>query len=159
MNTKLFIATLLIAFVLQSSPAMAYQSGKKMAQRLNDDYRLFNVNFSWGFAERDLLIPVLAIRGLKNGDESSSLGFDIENASGLRVRSGTTTAMVIADLPIENGYYRLKAGNQANFKLLASTQALQLHVSSLPFKFNVKGTETKTFLREHELKDYVTTTI
>jgi hypothetical protein len=107
----------------------------------------------------------MATRGLAIDTNEVAVGFELENEGGLRVKTGTSTAMVIANLPIENGYYRLEAGKTAKFTLLAlhesasTTQKLQLHTSALPFKFDTKGKETKTFLREHELKDYVTTAI
>lgn len=156
---------MLAALLINVSPVAAYESGAKSATKLSPVHQLYSINFTWGFEDRDLLIPVMATRGLTGDTTAVSLGFELENEGGLRVKTGTTTAMVIANLPIENGYYRLKAGKSAKFTLLAlhesasSTQKLKLHTTALPFKFDTKGKETKTFLRTHELKDYVTTAI
>lgn len=165
MNTKLFSVILLLAFFSFGQSAEAYLSGTKSAEVLNDSYRLYSVGFNWGFAERDLFIPVLAQRGLQVDTTAVALGYEIENESGLRVKHGTTTALVIADLPIENGYYRLKAGDVGKFRLLAlhevasSTQPLRLQVSALPFKFDTKGKITTSYLQPSELKTYVTNAI
>ncbi len=166
MNTKIYLVILLAFFSLFSTTgAEAYVSGAKSAEKLNDTYRLYSVDFSWSFAENDLLIPVLATRGLPSTTDKASLGFNLLSENGLRVKTGTSTAFVVANLPIEKGYYRLKAGEVGKFKLLtlhesaSSTQPLKLQVSALPFKFNKNNKETKTYLHTSELKGYVTTAI
>ena len=166
MKTKLhFGLFILAALLISTAPAQAYKSGAKSAAKLTPNHQLYSIDFTWGFKDSDLLIPVLATRGLENATTAKALGYELESVGGLRVKSGTTTAMVIAKLPIENGYYRLEAGQTAKFTLLAlhqaasSTQMLKLHTTALPFKFDNKGKETQTFLREHELKDYVTKAI
>jgi hypothetical protein len=163
MNTKLFLLFIISLFsVSLTANAAAYTSSTKSAEVLGDNFRLYSIGFDWSFKDRDLLIPVLAQRGLEADTNQSSLGYEIKNENGLRVKTGTTTALVIANLPIENGYYRLKAGEVGQFRLLAlheaasSTQPLKLQVSALPFKFNTKGKETKTYLNRTELKGYVT---
>lgn len=166
MKTKLFLLAFISTIILGgTSDALAYTSSTNFAMKLNDDFSLYGVSFNWSFADRDLLIPVLAKRDLSSDTTETALGYRIENASGLRVTHGTTTAMVIADLPIEDGYYRLKAGEKAKFTLLtlheaaSTTQPLRLKVSALPFKLEKDSKETKTQLNSSELRNYVTSAI
>jgi hypothetical protein len=166
MNTKLFLLAFICGItILGTASAEAYVSSSKSAEKLNDTYRLYSVGFNWSFSDKDLLVPVLAKRDLPTDTSETALGYRIESAGGLRVSHGTTTALVIADLPIENGYYKLKAGEVGKFRLLAlhqtasTTQPLRLKVSALPFKFETTDKETKTYLQQNELRGYVTTAI
>lgn len=162
MYLGLFLFTVVLG---GATHAFAYESGLKTAQKLSPIHQLYSISFTWGFEDRDLLIPVLAKRGLAYDEASTTVGYELESEGGLRVKTGTTTAFVIANLPIENGFYRLAAGETATFRLLAlheaasSTQKLKLKASALPFNLETKGKVSKTYLHPHELTKYVTDAI
>ena len=167
MKTKLLTLLFIFTFTIAGLPnfTQAYTSGTKEAEKITPFHNLYSVEFRWDFGDKDLLIPVSAYRSIPNNSPKNALGFELLSEHNLRVKTGTTTAFVIADLPIENGYYHLKAGDTATFKLLAlhetasSTQKLKLQVTALPFMFINKTNTIHTYLHPQELKGYQTEAI
>lgn len=140
----------------------AYLSTAQSAVRLTPEYSLFTVTYRFGFLNRDTYLPVLAVRGLENGDSKPVVGYEIVTNEGLRVQHGTTTAIVLGNTQIKGNQYFLPAKKNGDFTLLvlykhdANRSNIAAQVTSLPFVFETNGAKTGTFLHESELKDYKT---
>lgn len=144
----------------------AYLSTAQNAARVTPEYSIFTITYDFQFLNRDTYLPVIAKRGIENGNTDMVLGYDIVTESGLRVQHGTTTAIVLGNVPFKNGEYYLPAKYPGKFTLLVVYEHeknrgnIAAQVTSLPFIFKSKGNVLETtFLHEHELEGYKTPTL
>ncbi len=143
----------------------AYLSTTQSAVRLTPEYSLFTITYRFGFLNRDTYLPVIAVRGLENGDTRPVVGYEIVTNDGLRVQHGTTTAIVLGNTQIKGNQYFLPAKKNGEFTLLVIYQHepnrsnIAAQVTSLPFIFETNNGKVGTFLHPHELKGYKTPTL
>lgn len=149
-----------------SASAAAYEASAGNGYRITEESALYQVTFEWGFTGRDVLIPVFATRGLGATEATSTLGYEFITENGLRTKDGLGAALVLADAPIENGYYRLKSGEIKTFTVLgifthepSITSKYAFAVSGLPFIIEKGGSQSHTALNARELTGFVTNPI
>ena len=156
---------MLFSSSIEMASAAAYDVSTTSAYSINGESTLYKVTFEWGFSGRDVLIPVLATRGLGATEATSTLGFELLTETGLRTKDGLSTAIVLTDAPIENGYYRLKSGETKTFTVLGvyqherSTGKYAFAVSALPFVIERGEDKSTTALNQRELSGFVTKAI
>lgn len=161
------IYPLLIALVLFSgshsfAEATTYKVSDTAAYRLNGESVLYTMTFDWSFSGRDVLVPMFTTRGLAANEATSTLGFELLNASGLRTNNGVAAAIVLADAPVANGYYRFTPGHKASFTILGvyqherNTGEYAFKISGFPFIIEKGSANITTALNEYELEDFIT---
>ncbi|MCA9354227.1 MAG: hypothetical protein KC877_01775 [Candidatus Kaiserbacteria bacterium] len=171
MNTcKLKLAGWLFVFSIFLIPqaSEAYFTTDQTATRLTANNILFTVTYSFGFAERDVLMPIFATRA-ESSDSDTLMGYEIQDDKATTAL-GTSAGLVLTKHPavaIEDGkYYRVPAGEAASFTLvtlmsvtdeeLDSNPDLSLLVTHLPFTMIDEGVEIPAKLNPSELQYYHT---
>lgn len=163
----LVISLFFVALVLPQNSS-AYETTKQSATLLNDNTILYTITYRFGFLNREVYMPIGAVRGLENGTSSPYVGYDILT-NGQATTSGKVGALVLGAADIKNNQYFLPEGKVADFTLVAilnlpkdgslDKKNTVLKMDHLPF-IMVKDKEAgRTFLNEREMKPYITPTV
>jgi len=179
MNTlklKLFVGVFAVALLLPST-SMAYFTTAQSATKLTNDTILYTVTYKFGFENRELYMPIMAIRenSMFTPNKASTIPhtkFVIQNKDGSISTAGVASSIVITNdknIQIRDSQYYLPAGKVANFQLIAlltipkenqtDDMDLSLLVTSLPFKMIQDGTPIPAQLNPSELQYYHTPAI
>ena len=142
----------------------AYQTTSQTAVPYGNDKVLFTVSYKFGFLNRDLYMPISAVRGLDTTDTSGNLGYGIVAGGVIDAKIGRTTGLVLSSAEIKDGQYYLPRGKNGSFTLVVvmdskpalNTKDLSLLMTSLPFTMVEKGKSYQAFLNPSELQYYVT---
>jgi len=162
-NTLVLGGLLCLLFALPAG-VQAYFTTSQTAVPYGNDKILFTVSYKFGFLNRDLYMPVMAIRGLDTADKSGNLGYGVVTDGVIDVKIGRTTALVLSSAEIKDGRYYLPRGKNGTFTLVAvmdnkpaqNTKDISLLVTSLPFTMVEKGKNYEARLNPSELQYYVT---
>jgi hypothetical protein len=165
MKKILFLSVLSLSFLIFGNNVEAYGSTKQTAVRLNDEYSLFTITYTSNFLNRNAYLPIAAERGLSNENLNPVVGFELITDSGLRIKDGTTNAIVLSEANIKEDKYFTKQNEPGTYILVVlyknperkSDTALQ--ITSLPFVFEKNNKRTTTKLNPHELVNYRTEAI
>lgn len=165
---KLLAGTLGVV-LLFPAVSQAYLSTAQSATRLTPDTILFTITYKFGFLNRELYMPIGAVRGLSASDVSPYLGYTIFTSAHATTSVGSTTALVLTndeDVEIKNGQYYLPKSKGALFTFVtvltvppeqrATDLDLSLQVTRLPFTLIKDGKELNARLNPSELKSYLT---
>jgi len=168
---KLYIGTLAVLLLLPNL-SLAYFTTAQSATRLSDDTILYTVTYQFGFAGRELYMPIMAKRGLEASSTSPYIGYTIMNNDGTVSTIGATNSIVLSrdeDVQIKNNQYYLPLRKSAEFTLItlltvpAELQKddldLSLLVTNLPFTMVKDGTPIPAHLNPSELQYYRTPAI
>jgi len=142
----------------------AYLTTSQTAVPYGNDKILFTVSYKFGFLNRDVYMPISAVRGLDTNDKSGNLGYGVVVDGVIDVKIGSTTALVLSSAEIKDGRYYLPRGKNGTFTLVAimdnkpaqNAKNLSLLVTSLPFTMVEKGKNYEAQLNPSELQYYVT---
>lgn len=155
----LFIISL---FLPQSSSA--YETTKQSALRINDNTILYTITYRFGFLNREVYMPIGAVRGLENDSPSPYLGYDILD-NGKATSTGKTSALVLSNASIKNNQYFLPEGKAADFTLVTIVtlpkemseegKNMALKINHLPFIMVKDKSAGRTYLNERELEPYI----
>lgn len=168
-NIKNYLAGSLffIALYLPQNSS-AYETTEQTATLLNDHTVLYTITYHFGFLNREVYLPIGAVRGLKNGSIVPYVGYDIL-VDGKATTSGKVGALVLSKAEIKNNQYFLATGKAADLTLVAilelpkgdslDPKKTALKMNHLPFTI-VKDKEAgRTFLNEREMEPYITRVI
>lgn len=163
------VVGLLFAFLILLSPTAseAYFTTAQSATRLTNDTVMFTVTYDFGFANRDLYMPIMAARSTGADMKSHLVEFSILSDDEV-LTIGTSNALVLttdSDVKIKNGQYYLEPGESASFTLVALLtipkeqqldEKLSLLMTWLPFTMVKDGVEVGARLNPSELQYYRT---
>ncbi len=165
---KLYVGALAVLLLLPQS-SQAYFTTAQSATRMSADTILYTVSYDFGFAGRELYMPIIAARGLQATDPSPLAGFTIYNQDREVITGGTANAIILSsdeDVQIRDNQYYLPLRKSAKFTLVAlltipegeqvADQDLYLEVSRLPFTMVKDGAEIPAHLNASELQYYKT---
>lgn len=168
MNTcKLKLAGLLFVFsALAPQATNAYFTTDQTATKLDAHSVLFTITYKFGFAEREVYLPIVTERDLSAHNPSLQAGFSILDDREVSLL-GSASTIILSNAEIENGRYYVPPGETASFTLLsvatftdtelADQPKLSLLMTHLPF--TMITTEDVTIpaqLNPSELQYYVT---
>lgn len=155
----------LVVLVLLPSSLSAYTVTDTRAYRVNNTTALFYIQYAFGHENHDFYLPVLATRDQKFGSKTKSVGYEIMQDDDFDTSDGTTQAIVLANLPIENGMYKIPKGYNAPLTLAVifttTTETpdaeYAVAVTDLPFYSDDELTYAR--LNPSELQYYETDTV
>lgn len=146
MNTqklKLAVWLFVFSFAMPLS-THAYFTTNQTATKLSENAALFTVSYQFGFADRDLTMPITATRHLTDAG-TFSLGYELLD-DGEPESISISHAVVLASgagVSIKEGKYVVSAGSSATFTLvvlailsdeqLRANPDVALQVTKLPF--------------------------
>jgi hypothetical protein len=167
---KLYITAICVSLLLPSLSS-AYFTTDQSATRLTSDTILFTVSYTFGHSDRELYMPIGAMRGIDTKSNSPYAGYTVLNDDEV-TEEGTTSAIVLTknkSVEIKDNQYFLPAGKRAEFTLVTllsipeseqnNSDDLSLIMSNLPFTMIDEGTEFAARLNPSELQYYVTPSI
>lgn len=168
---KLFISTFAFALLLPNI-SQAYFTTDQTATRINNETIMFTVTYKFGFATRELYIPIGAVRGTEATDDSPYIGYKIVDKEKEPILEGKTTSLAFTtdkDVIIKDNQYYLPAGKGAKFTLVTflkvpvaeqtANQDYSLLVSRLPFTMIDSKNTIVAHLNPSELQYYLTPAI
>lgn len=157
-----YIAAAFIISLTWSNATFAYYTTDQSVTQYSETISLYTIDYYFGNKNDVMYLPVMAERGLLKGQSTSTLGYEFlvdgENPTSV----GSASAVVVGDVPIVDGMYKVPAGKNGHFTLfvLLTTSADELEadyalqVTNLPF---LRGEEKmKQYLNIHELSHYQT---
>lgn len=174
MNTyKLKLAGCLFAFCALWTPhtSEAYFTTDQQAYAVSEDTALFSLSYKFGFAERDLYMPIGAMRNVA-ANEHFVTGYQLLTDDKTPLTEGTAAGIVLtkdaAVTVVDNQYY-VPAGTSATFTLYViasfadatahTTSDISLLMTQLPFVMETDDLTIETHLNPSELQYYHTPSI
>lgn len=163
-NISMVLAVISLFFCAQIHTSLAYFTTGQTAIKLNDTTALYTIDYEFGLNKQDLYMPIVAQRGLPWKSVEHTLGYTIQR-NGTTTVDGTATGIVVANLPVVNGMYKIAKGAAEKMTLLvilttkpnAEPADLRLQVDQLPFYADYgKSTLATLQLNPSELQYYVT---
>ena len=168
---KLYTGALAILLLLPNL-SLAYFTTSQSATRLTENTVLYTVTYRFGFAERELYMPIMAVRGIQAPTSSPFMGYQIMNNDDTVSTIGVSNSIVLSkdkDVQIKSGQYYLPPQKSAEFTLVTlltippeqKTEDLDLSllVTNLPFTMVDNGTPIPAHLNPSELQYYHTPSI
>lgn len=164
------ISYIIIGFfisVLLATPlsTYAYYTTAQNAIRLTDNIALYTIDFTFGFPDRDVYIPIATKRDIENNPQNPYMGYTFYTSADGDPTVGTAAGLVLSSADIENNMYKVPAGERGYFTLVvfltldpeADPKAKYgLQVSNLPFITQEGNTIQRFGLNKHELQAYKT---
>ncbi len=158
---------LCLLFIPHSSSA--YFTTAQSATKLTDSSVLYTVTYAFGFAKRDVRMPIVAHRDLEVNASDFALGYSFLDDDENVLPIGQSAAIVLTsdpDVEIHNNEYYVPTGKAGTFTLMALISVapediddaldMSLLVTRLPFIMNQDGQIIDSHLNEHELAHYRT---
>lgn len=144
---KMKVAGLLFAFFILLLPAdsKAYFTTAQSATKLTEDTIMYTISYDFGFADRELYMPIMAKRTNDSEPKQYLAEYSILNGDDEVVTAGVSNALVLTkskDVEVKNGQYYLEPGENATFTLVAFltipkeqqvSEKLSLLMTQLPF--------------------------
>ena len=158
---KLAVGLFVLA-VLVPAPASAYLTTDQAAVKLGDSVGLFTVTYSFGHGDRDMLLPIMAV---EEAETAGQVGYVFLDDDDEVLSEQSAVGIVLTGdetVTVENGQYRIPAGERAAFTLLVLLEAgatqpdTSLLVSHLPFTMVIDGRSIENQLNDSELQYYRT---
>lgn len=165
MKKILFLCILSFCFLISENNVEAYSTTNQSATRLNDEYTLFTITYTSNFLNREAYLPIAAQRGLDNENRDPVVGFELITDGGLRIKDGTTDAIVLSKATIKENKYFTKQNETGTYTLVVlyknpeKRKDTAVQITSLPFIFEKNHERTTTKLNTHELVNYRTEAI
>lgn len=171
MNThKMKVTGLLFALFILLLPAdsKAYFTTAQSATKLTDDTILYTITYQFGFADRELYMPIMTKR--TDGAEAKQYlaEYSILDSSDVVMNTGISNALVLTSstaVEIKDGQYYLEPGEAASFTLFAlltipaeqqTNEKYSLLMTQLPFTMIKDDKTTMSHLNPSELQYYRT---
>jgi hypothetical protein len=152
----LVCATLLL---IMPNISLGYFATQRTATRVTNETALYSIDFSFGFAEKDVYIPVMTERTEVNDITNPLLGYTFTTSETGDTQAGTAVGLVLSDMPIVNNMYKVSAGHRGHFTLVVALSLDEtdpkakygLQVTNLPFLIDQKEGLQRRGLNIHEL--------
>lgn len=162
MNIK-YVYTLAFAALL-AAPTLtqAYYTTDQTVTQYTETTSLYTIDYYFGSQREPLFMPAVAIRDLTPGSNPNALGYEVLVDGETPTDVGTAAAVIVGDVPVVDGMYKVPAGQNGHFTLylLLTTDNdtpeadYALHVTKLPFfRGEIKNAQA---LNIHELTHYQT---
>jgi hypothetical protein len=167
-----------VGFAVLSIPSAthAYFTTDQQAVRLTEQHLLYTVSYTFGFANRELYMPILATEGQGfDADVRNRVGYELVSGESATELGMTTSIVLTKDEAVEvrDKQYYLPAGESATFTLVtivtlpedtpavfANIDDLALHITHLPFTMvTEEGNTISAQLNPSELRYYQTSSI
>ncbi len=141
--------------------SQAYTSTAQSAIQLNDTQALFMIDFAFGTRVNDFFIPVLAQSGIPYQSDEDVVGYDVIVDRAEVATEASSTSIVLSDLEIIDGMYRIPAGSNGRFTLLtvitvpagiADSEYL-VQVTSLPHYVGLD--RDRRYVNDTELRNFI----
>lgn len=168
LKIKIFLLAI-VAFVALPQVSSAYFTTEQTATKLDADTFLFTVTYKFGFLNREMRMPIGAVRGLKSDTTSPFAGFVILDEGKSVVTKGNTYSIVLSDAKVVDNEYYLPMGSSTTFTLVTvlnltpemvasagTDDSLSLLMTALPFTMVKEGKDTPARVDPLELKKYAT---
>lgn len=164
------VAGLIFASFILLSPAdsEAYFTTNQSATRLTDETIMYTVSYGFGFASRELYMPIMATRSTGSERQQYLAEFTILNEDDEVITAGIGNGLVFTKsdgVEIKDGQYYLEPGESATFTLIALLtipkeqqpgEKLSLQMTQLPFTMVKDGVKIESHLNPSELQYYRT---
>lgn len=146
MNThkiKLATSLFILAFLMPHT-SQAYFTTKQNATKINDETVLFSISYAFGFNDRELYMPIMAVRN-SSTTKQSIVNYTILDDQDTVFPTGVANSIILTDLSkaeVRGNQYYLEPGEAATFTLytllnttdsINSKNDLSLLVTHLPF--------------------------
>ncbi len=168
LKIKIFLLAL-IALVGLPQVSSAYFTTEQTATKIDEDTLLYTVTYRFGFLNRELQMPIGAVRGLEFGTTSPYAGYIIQDDEKNVETGGSAYSIVLSNAKVVGNEYYLPAGKSATFTLVTllnltpemitpkdGDRDLSLLMTSLPFTMMKEGKAMPGRLNPSELQYYVT---
>lgn len=153
----------LALFIPQSS--QAYFTTAQSATKLSADTFLFTISYKFGFQNRGLYMPIMAVRDNDATSSPTRAEYAILQ-DGAVISAGLSNAIVLTNdsaVVIKDGQYYLPPGKTATYTLVTlltipqtEQDQLSLLMTHLPFTFLIDGAKSNLQLNPTELQYYRT---
>lgn len=170
MNThkmKLVVWLFVLALFIPQA-TQAYFTTSQSATKVSADTFLFTISYRFGFLNRGLYMPIMAIRSDSATSSPNYTAYTVLQ-DGAVISTGTSNALVLtddSDVTIKDGQYYLSPGKAAVFTLVglltipeAEQDELSLLMTHLPFTTEEHATKNHLKLNPSELQYYHTPTV
>ncbi len=158
---------LVFASVLVPQSVGAYFTTAQSAQMLGDGRGvLYTVTYDFGMQKNDLFLPIVPERKIETKDQSRIMTYALFDDSEEETDYGESTAVVLSNAEIRDGYYFVPRGTGKRFVLAALLMLpetapersldLALLVTNLPFTIVNNAGKLPNQLNPSELKYYLT---
>lgn len=148
----------LCGLMLLPQSAAAYEVTDSQAYRLDDTTYLFTVSYKFGFLNREMATPIFATRSEADGTKVEyAIEVNNEPASGIM---GAVVLTKDEDVVIEDGYYTLPRGRNAEFTLVGIVRtetdvtSAGLQITKLPYLTHDDGQTWLGGVTDEELLEY-----
>ena len=165
---KIFLLAL-VAFIALPQVSSAYGITEQTATKLDADTFLFTVTYRFGFLNRELRMPVGAVRNLPFDSTSTFAGYVVQNQENKVVTKGNAYSIVLSDAKVIDNEYFLPKGKAANFTLVTVVNltpdmlaeangdtTLAMMMTALPFVMVNEGKDNPAKVDPLLLKSYAT---
>lgn len=169
MNTKkmkLWAISLFIFTILPSTSAAYFTTSQKAIQ-INESTALYSITYKFGFSDREVYMPIIALRGNSVPEDGLYAGYILVNEDGEEITEGKMSGIIITsneDVQIKNNQYFIPAGKSATFTLVTLLTApektidekVSILMSQLPFTMIAADSIIPAHLNPSELQYYKT---
>lgn len=169
MNTKkmkLWTMSLFV-FICLPSVSEAYFTTNQEVTKINELSALYSITYEFGFPEREVYMPIIALRGETVPTEGLYAGYVLVNDDDEKIQIGKMNGIVLTtdeDVQIKNNQYYVPAGKSASFTLVALLTIkeetieddVSMLVSQLPFTMIDDDSVIPAHLNPSELQYYRT---
>ncbi len=115
---SLFPVLLALMFFIIPGNSSAFQTTAQKAVRLNDTTVLYSIDFEFTFLNRDVRVPIGAVRNLPHGNSQQYIGYSFKAGEKTSDMFGKSYAIVLSDEKVADGMYAVPRGKKAKFTLL-----------------------------------------
>lgn len=156
------LASVLVLTIAVATPAEAYRSFEQTTTKLNDTTILFTITFAFGTKTNEFFIPSLTNRNTPYLSDEDIVGYELLK-NGTSTTSGTSHSIVLADLSVTEGEYRIPVASTGRFTFVSvvqfnepilDTDDYQIQITSLPHY--VGEARDRRFVNEFELATFIT---
>lgn len=135
----LFLFSLIL--IALPTTSQAYFSTGQTADAVTNNTALYSVTFYFGFADKDVYIPITTQRTTTNDITNRSVGYTFETREQGDPEAGVSAGIVISDADIVNGMYVVPAGHTKSFTLYTiltldtntPAEKYRMQVTNLPY--------------------------
>lgn len=172
MNTKKLkqLVVSLLIFTFLPFVSEAYFTTSQEAIKINESAALYSITYKFGFSDREVYMPIIALRGSSVPEEGLYAGYTLVNKDKEEITEGKMSGIILTsdkDVQIKNNQYFIPAGKSASFTLVALLsiseknidEEVSLLMSQLPFTMIDDDYVISAHLNPSELQYYRTPTL
>jgi len=146
-NISRTIITFLFLLFIIPGTSFGYFATDNTAIVATNGTALYSIDFTFGFAKKDVYIPVMTERTEINDITNPLLGYTFTTSTDGDTQAGLATGLVLSDLPIVDNMYKVRAGTRGHFTLMV---VLSLDANDSKAKYGLQVTNLPYILTTHE---------